>query len=118
MCAVGSDPVDVMAHLDYFLEHNDEVAKWVAGKAKGKVVSVPGSQSSSASASSSAHPAKATTGAETPTTVGSASATGSAAGASQTSNASTGAGAALSASDCVASVLVVVGMTLFSVALL
>jgi hypothetical protein len=35
MCAVGSNPADVYAHLDYFLEHNEEVVPWIVGKAKG-----------------------------------------------------------------------------------
>ena len=34
MCAVGSTPADVYVHLDYFLEHNEEVVSWVAEKAK------------------------------------------------------------------------------------
>lgn len=124
ICAVGSEPANVTAHLDYFFEHNEEVIKWVAGKAKGNAVSVP-NHGQSASSSTSVRPAKATTGAETPTSVGTASITGSAAEASQTSSesnsnstASTGAGSALSASDYLTSVAVVVGTTLFSVALL
>jgi hypothetical protein len=112
----------VMAHLDYFYEHNDEVAKWVVGTTKGKAVSVPGSQSASASASTSVRAPKATESAATPTSVGGATATGSVAESSQTgsatNSASTGAGAALYAGDYVASVMVVVGVTLFSVALL
>jgi hypothetical protein len=36
MCAVGSEPVNVYNHLDYFLEHNEEVVAWVAEKAKGE----------------------------------------------------------------------------------
>lgn len=125
ICAIGSEPANVTSHLDYFFQHNQEVTKWVAGKAKGKAVSVPNSsQSASASASTSVRPAKATTGAETPTSIG-ATATGSAAEASQTSSASnsgstnsTGAGNALSAGDCLTSVAIVLGTTLFSVALL
>ena len=123
MCAVGSEPANVTAHLDYFLEHNDEVAKWIAGKAQGKAVSVPNhgesaSTSASASASTSVRPVKATA---SPTSVG-ASATGTAAKASQTSSTSnsgsTGVGSTLSAGDYVASIVVVLGTTLFSVALL
>ncbi|KAF1829154.1 alpha/beta-hydrolase [Decorospora gaudefroyi] len=34
MCAVGSEPADVYVHLDYFLEHNEEVKKWVVAMAK------------------------------------------------------------------------------------
>ncbi|KAL5114613.1 hypothetical protein ACEQ8H_007518 [Pleosporales sp. CAS-2024a] len=34
ICAVGSQPVDVKQHLDYFLLHNDEVIAWVTEKAK------------------------------------------------------------------------------------
>jgi hypothetical protein len=34
MCAVGSEPVNVYNHLDYFLEHNEEVVLWVVEKAK------------------------------------------------------------------------------------
>lgn len=122
MCAVGSEPANTTAHLDYFLEHNEEVSQWVAGKAKGKAVNVPNhSQSASASASTSLKPIKATASAAIPTSVG-ASTTGTAAEASQTSSASnsgsTGAGSVLSASDYVASVVVVLGTTLFSVALL
>ncbi|KAL1598090.1 hypothetical protein SLS59_007100 [Nothophoma quercina] len=125
MCAVGSEPANVTAHLDYFLEHNDEVAKWIAGKAQGKAVSVSShgesastSASASASASTSVRPVKATA---SPTSVG-ASATGTAAKASQTSSTSnsgsTGVGSTLSAGDYVASIVVVLGATLFSVALL
>jgi acetylxylan esterase len=33
MCAVGSTPISAYAHLGYFVEHKDEVAEWVAGKA-------------------------------------------------------------------------------------
>jgi len=36
ICAVGSTPQDVGAHLDYFLKHNEEVASWVAEKATAK----------------------------------------------------------------------------------
>lgn len=122
ICAIGSQPADVMAHLDYFFEHNEEVTKWVVGTAKGKAVSVPDSHSASASASTSVRAPKATESAATPTSIGGATATGSAAEASQTGNASssasTGAGAALSAGDYVTSVVMVVGVTLFSVALL
>lgn len=35
ICAVGSTPVDVGQHLDYFIRHNEEVLKWVTEKAKG-----------------------------------------------------------------------------------
>jgi hypothetical protein len=122
ICAPASEPSDVMAHLDYFVEHNEEVSKWVVGKAQGKAVSVPNGQSASASASSGVRPAKATESVATPTSMGGATATGSVAEASQASSASnggsTGAGAALSAGNYVASVVVVVGMTLFSVVLL
>lgn len=34
ICAVGSEPVDVAQHLDYFILHNEEVVKWVTEKAK------------------------------------------------------------------------------------
>lgn len=34
MCAVGSTPPDTTKHLNYFVEHNDEVKKWVVGMAK------------------------------------------------------------------------------------
>jgi len=118
MCAVGSEPANVTAHLDYFLEHNEEVSKWIAGKAQGKAVSVP----SQSSASKSMSPAKATAEVETPTSIA-VSATGSlAAEASQTSNAgnsgSTGVGSVLSAGDYLVSIMVVLSTTLFSVALL
>ncbi|KAH5412837.1 hypothetical protein HBI23_157890 [Parastagonospora nodorum] len=33
ICAVGSEPVDVAQHLDYFILHNEEVVKWVTEKA-------------------------------------------------------------------------------------
>jgi hypothetical protein len=118
MCAVGSDPVDVMAHLDYFLEHNEEVSKWVVGKAKGKEVSV----SSQSTASTSVLPVKATTGAQTPTSVAASATASSAAEASQASSASnsgsTGAGSVLTAGDYVAFMMVVLGTTIFSVCLL
>lgn len=122
MCAVGSDPPSVEAHLNYFLEHNDEVVKWVTGKAKGKAVSAPSSQSASASGSTSVRAAMATTEAATPTSVGIVTTTGLPAEALQTSSASnstsTSAGAARPAGDYVASVSVVVGMALFSATLL
>jgi acetylxylan esterase len=35
ICAVGSTPVQVSQHLDYFIMHNEEVLKWVTEKAKG-----------------------------------------------------------------------------------
>jgi hypothetical protein len=34
ICAVGSEPQDVNEHLNYFLLHNPDVVKWVAGMAK------------------------------------------------------------------------------------
>ena len=114
MCAVGSDPANVTAHLDYFLEHNDEVAKWVAAKAQGNAVSVPNhgqSTSASASASTSVRPVQVTVAAST--TSAEASQTGSAG-----NSGSTGAGTTLSAGDYVASIIVVLGTTLFSFALL
>jgi hypothetical protein len=49
MCAVGSTPVSVYAHLSYFVEHGEEVAEWVAGKvaqSNDKVSSPPGQVSS------------------------------------------------------------------------
>jgi hypothetical protein len=117
MCAVGSEPADVYAHLDYFLEHNEEVSKWIAGKAKGKAVSAP-----SQSASKSISPAKATTAAATPTSMGTTTATGSSAAeasqAGSNSSGSTGAGTSLSASDYLTFLMVVLGTTLFSAALL
>ncbi|KAF9697643.1 hypothetical protein EKO04_004338 [Ascochyta lentis] len=118
ICAVGSEPANVTAHLDYFLEHNEEVSKWIVAKAKGNAVSAP----SQSTASKSIAPAKATVEAATPTSAG-ASATGTSAAeasqASSTSNhGSTGAGSTLTAGDYVASVMVVLGTTLFSVALL
>jgi len=54
MCAVGSEPVNVYNHLDYFLEHNEEVVEWVAQMAKassGGQVS-PRNQSSASSSTS------------------------------------------------------------------
>ncbi|KAH6629192.1 Alpha/Beta hydrolase protein [Boeremia exigua] len=96
ICAVGSEPVNVTSHLDYFFEHNPEVAQWVVGKAKGKAVSVPGS----------AH-------------IGNveASQTASASGTSGSTD-STGAGSVVSAGTFVASFAVVLGATLFSIVLL
>jgi hypothetical protein len=44
ICAIGSEPQELMAHLDYFLEHNAEVKKWVVQMAKasdGQVSSKP-----------------------------------------------------------------------------
>ncbi|KAJ4334394.1 hypothetical protein N0V95_009184 [Ascochyta clinopodiicola] len=118
ICAVGSQPADVMAHLDYFLEHNEEVTKWVVGKAKGKAVSV----SSQPTASKSLTPAKATAGAATPVSTGALATGSSVAESSQTSSASnsgsTGAGVVLSAGDHVASVMIVFGTALFSAAFL
>jgi hypothetical protein len=40
ICAVGSEPVEVMAHLNYFEQHNEEVAAWVAEKAMGTVSAI------------------------------------------------------------------------------
>jgi cytoskeletal protein RodZ len=112
--------VNVTNHLNYFLEHNEEVSKWVVGTAQGKKVSVPEHSQSSASVSASASVAKATAAA-TPTSIA-ASASGSKAEASQTSSAgnagSTGAASAVSAGGYVVSLMVVVGTTLFSAALL
>lgn len=34
ICAVGSTPESVEHHLDYFIQHNEEVTKWVVGMAK------------------------------------------------------------------------------------
>ncbi|KAF2998531.1 hypothetical protein E8E13_004861 [Curvularia kusanoi] len=116
ICAIGSEPKNVTAHLDYFFEHNEEVAKWVVGKAQGKKVSVPdhGQSSSSASATASVRPVQATTAAPTPTSIGGAEKTGSPAEASQTGGAgSTSAGGKVSAGGYVVSLVVVVG-TLFS----
>lgn len=119
MCAVGSDPINVTAHLNYFLEHNEEVSKWIVGKAKGKAVSTPGQ---STTVSKSVSPAKATNSAATPTIIGTVSATGSAAEASQTSSASnsssTGGSSVLDANSHVASALVILVATFLSVALL
>lgn len=36
MCAVGSEPANVYVHLDYFLEHNEEVIQRVSKLAKAK----------------------------------------------------------------------------------
>jgi hypothetical protein len=51
ICAVGSTPVSVAAHLDYFEKHNAEVLEWVVNKAMGKV-----SASTSVAAKSAAVP--------------------------------------------------------------
>jgi hypothetical protein len=59
MCAVGSNPPDVEAHLNYFVKHNEEVKSWVVKKAKGEEVKQPG-ESATASATTSATKAKAT----------------------------------------------------------
>lgn len=120
ICAIGSDPYNVTRHLDYFLEHNEEVTKWIVGKAQGKAVSVP-NQGQSGAASTSVRPAQA--GAPTPTSLSSASATGPAAEASQTSSSasnqgSTGAGSTLSAGGIVASCMVVIWTTFLSAVLL
>ncbi|UPX20519.1 uncharacterized protein EKO05_0010748 [Ascochyta rabiei] len=118
ICAVGSEPANVTAHLDYFLEHNEEVSKWVVGKAKGKAVNV----SSQSTASKGLTPAEATVGAETPVSTGTLATGSSTARASQTSsasnNGSTGAGNIHSAGDYVASIMIIFGTTLFSVVLL
>ncbi|EAT79543.1 hypothetical protein HBH56_098600 [Parastagonospora nodorum] len=41
ICAVGSEPVDVAQHLDYFILHNEEVVKWVTEKAKASSPKAP-----------------------------------------------------------------------------
>lgn len=80
MCAVGSTPESVEAHLNYFLEHNTEVVEWVAkmAKASGQVSGSKPSKPSSSQSSSSAVIAKsAATPSQTPTSLASASGTDS-----------------------------------------
>jgi hypothetical protein len=57
MCAVGSTPVNVYVHLNYFLEHNEEVVSWVAEKAKSSSGQVSdGTQPSNPSSSLASSP--------------------------------------------------------------
>jgi hypothetical protein len=60
ICAVGSEPQDVNEHLNYFMQHNPEVIKWVAGmaKASGDVSEKPSKPVISASSSSTSVPAR------------------------------------------------------------
>ncbi|KAF1945135.1 alpha/beta-hydrolase [Clathrospora elynae] len=86
MCAVGSNPPDVTAHLNYFVEHNDEVKTWVVkmakasgGDASGDKPSKPqsGNSSSSALSASSVSAMPAMTGSATHSSSAMATATGS-----------------------------------------
>lgn len=115
ICAVGSEPQDVNEHLNYFVEHNPEVIKWVAGMAKasdGNVSAKPSkpvaavapaasaaasaashSSSSTATSSVAARPAKTGSAEGTPTLIPEASVTDGSAAAQQTG--STGAASSL-----------------------
>jgi hypothetical protein len=69
ICAVGSLPVSVDNHLNYFEEHNAEVLAWVVNKAMGKAETV----STSVAAKSAAGPTP-TPSLVTPSTNGNAAA--------------------------------------------
>ncbi|KAI8931545.1 hypothetical protein NX059_011200 [Plenodomus lindquistii] len=117
MCAVGSEPVDVEHHLNYFVQHNEEVSKWFIGMAKanngspsnGNLPSKPQSGSSSSVAAKSATTSSATptpmsgaTSSATPTNSNEASAAPSN---SSTASASTGAAGCLAVNGGLAAVL-------------
>lgn len=103
MCAVGSTPESVEAHLDYFVEHNAEVITYMVGMAK----AATNGHASNGTTPSRPQPsglssviAKPATGSATPTSL-SASATHDSgaqpaqSGASGSTNGSTGAAASL-----------------------
>jgi hypothetical protein len=57
VCAVGSTPVTIPNHLNYFEKHNEEVLAWVVSKATGKSEqSSDDSSSTSVAAKSAAGP--------------------------------------------------------------
>jgi acetylxylan esterase len=60
ICAVGSTPVNVTEHLNYFFEHNEEAGKWIVDTAQGKKVSRPEASSTSSAMSQSHSPIAAT----------------------------------------------------------
>jgi hypothetical protein len=78
ICAVGSEPQDVNEHLNYFLQHNEEVVKWVSGmaKASGDDVSAKPSKpvisQSPSSTSVLAKPAATSSGSATPSPIATA----------------------------------------------
>jgi hypothetical protein len=49
ICAVGSQPVVVNQHLDYFILHNEEVVSWVTEKAKASTQKVSDDNTSTSS---------------------------------------------------------------------
>jgi len=73
ICAVGSEPQDVNEHLNYFVQHNPEVIKWVVGmaKASGDVSAKPSKPVISASSSTSvaARPQATPSGSATPSPI-------------------------------------------------
>ncbi|CAN9124097.1 unnamed protein product [Alternaria sp. RS040] len=74
ICAVGSEPQDVNEHLNYFVQHNPEVIKWVVGmaKASGDVSAKPSKPVISASSSSTsvaARPQATPSGSATPSPI-------------------------------------------------
>ncbi|KAG9187185.1 acetylxylan esterase [Alternaria panax] len=98
ICAVGSMPQDVNEHLNYFVQHNEEVIKWVAGmaKASGDVSAKPSKPvigTSSSSTSIAARPQATPSGSATPSPI--ATTTDDAAKTAQTS--ATGAASSLTA---------------------
>jgi hypothetical protein len=54
ICAVGSTPISVPAHLNYFEKHNEEVLAWVVDKATGKPDKVSDDNASTSVAAKSA----------------------------------------------------------------
>jgi hypothetical protein len=74
ICAVGSEPQDVNEHLNYFVQHNQDVVKWVAGMATAgddmsAKPSKPVISQSSSSTSVPARPAATPSGSATPSPI-------------------------------------------------
>jgi len=93
ICAVGSEPQSVNEHLNYFIQHNEEVTKWVAAMAKasdGDASAKPSkpviSSSATATATKSvaARPQATGSGSGTPSPIPTASVTEAQAAAQQT----------------------------------
>ncbi|KAF2847476.1 carbohydrate esterase family 5 protein [Plenodomus tracheiphilus IPT5] len=121
MCAVGSTPESVEHHLNYFIQHNEEVTKWFVDMAKANKGTVsngntPTRPQSGTSSSVAAKPAA--TSSATPTAITSATPTdsneaSSAQTSSSTGNASTGAAGSLTVSSGCVAVLAGVVVALF-----
>lgn len=93
MCAVGSIPEDVEHHLNYFIQHNEEVTKWFVDMAKATKGTLsngnaPTRPESDASSSAAAKPTA--TDSATPTTITSVTPSNADEASSAQTNSSTG----------------------------